>query len=89
MSNRSSHSESYFVKLLIGFGAIISSILVIFYAIFEVNKNTDWYYWAIFAAFLLCGGIYFALSAFVHKIKSDFSRRSSQREAHKSKLNNE
>jgi uncharacterized membrane protein len=78
-----SHKESYVVKLLIGFSSIIGSILIIFYSIFELDKNTDWYFWAIVAAFLMCGGIYFSIQAFVHKIKSDFSRRQKQREAQK------
>lgn len=80
-----SHREKYFVKLLIGFSSIIGSTLITFYAIFELPKeNTDWYFWAIVAAFLMCSGIYFSLSAFVHKIKSDFSRRQKQRDAQKS-----
>ncbi|HEY6063213.1 MAG TPA: hypothetical protein VIV35_06365 [Chitinophagaceae bacterium] len=80
----SSHKESYFVKLLIGFSSVIASVVIIFYAIFELNKDSDWYFWAIFAGFLLCGGIYFCMQAFVHKIKSDFSRRQKQRELQKS-----
>lgn len=79
-----SHKEKYFVKLLIGFSSIIASMLIIFYAIFELSKDTDWYFWAIVAAFLMCGGIYFSLQAYVHKVKSDFSRRQKQREAQKS-----
>lgn len=79
-----SHKEKYFVKLLIGFSSIIASMLIIFYAIFELNKDTDWYFWAIVAAFLMCGGVYFSLQAYVHKVKSDFSRRQKQREAQKS-----
>jgi hypothetical protein len=83
-----SHSEKYLVKLLIGFGSIISSVFVTYYAIFESGaEKGDWYFWAIVAAFLLCGGIYFSLSAFVHKIKSDFNRRAKQREQHKTNLN--
>jgi hypothetical protein len=83
---KSSHHESFFVKLLIGFSSIIGSILIIFYSIFELgkDKDTDWYFWAIVAAFLMCGGIYFCLQAFVHKIKSDFSRRQKQRDLQKS-----
>jgi hypothetical protein len=80
-----SHKESYFVKLLIGFSAIIGSMIIIFYAIFELPKKTDWYFWALIAAFLMGGGIFFMLQAFVHKIKSDFSRRQRQREQQKSK----
>lgn len=78
-----SHKESYYVKLLIGFSSIIGSILVIFYANFELSKDSDWYFWALVAAFLMCGGVYFSLQAFVHKIKSDFSRRQKQREEQK------
>ena len=78
-----SHKESYYVKLLIGFSAIIGSVLVIFYANFELSKDSDWYFWALTAAFLMCGGIYFCLHAFIHKIKSDFSRRQKQREQQK------
>jgi len=80
----SSHQERYFVKLLIGFSSILGSVLVIYYSIFELNKNKDWYIWAIVAGFLLCSGMYFCLAAFVHKIKSDFSRRQKQRESQKS-----
>jgi Microsomal signal peptidase 25 kDa subunit (SPC25) len=79
-----SHKESYFVKLLIGFSSIIASIILIFYAIFELHKDSDWYFWAIVSAFLMCGGIYFSLQAFVHKVKSEFSRRQKQREMQKS-----
>lgn len=83
-----SHSEKYLVNLLIGFGSIITGILVLFYCMFEVERdnNTNWYFWAIVCAFLLCAGIYFCLTTFVHKIKSDFNRRAKQREAQKSKL---
>lgn len=79
MSN-SSHKERYFTRLLIGLSAIIGSVLVMFYSMFEIQKDADWYFWAIFSAFLLCSGIYFCLLAFVHKIKSDFNRRQQQKE---------
>lgn len=82
----SSHKERYFTKLLIGFAALIGAILILYYAIFEgTAKKGDWYFWAIVTAFLLCSGVYFCLSAFVHKIKSDFNRRSQQREIQRSK----
>ena len=84
MSN--SHQERYYTKLLIGFASLIGSVLVSFYAFFETAKEGDWYFWAIVAAFLLCGGIYFSGSAFVHKIKSDFSKRQKQREEQRSKV---
>jgi len=80
---QSSHKESYFIKLLIGFSSIIGSIILIFYSIFELNKDIDWYFWAIVAAFLMCGGIYFSLQAFVHKVKSELSQRQKQREQQK------
>lgn len=83
MSNNS-HKENYFGKLLLGFSSILGSVFVIFYSIFETDKDSDWYYWAIVAAFLLCSGIYFCLSAFVHKIKSDFSKRQKMRDQQKS-----
>jgi hypothetical protein len=81
---RASHKESYFVKLLIGFSSIIVSVILIFYSIFELHKDSDWYFWAIFTAFLMCAGVYFCLQAFVHKVKSEFSRRQKQREQQKS-----
>ncbi|MFZ1857562.1 MAG: hypothetical protein WAU29_09360 [Chitinophagaceae bacterium] len=84
MSN--SHQEKYFSKMLLGFSSIIGSVLVTFYAFFETAKEGDWYFWAIVAAFLLCSGIYFCGSAFVHKIKSDFSKRQKQREDQRSRI---
>ena len=80
----SSHQEKYFAKLLLGFGSIIASVLVTFYSFFETSKESDWYFWAIVSAFLLCSGIYFCLTSFVHKIKSDFSKRQKQRDQQKS-----
>ena len=81
---RSSHKENYFIKLLIGFSSIIGSIIIIFYSILELKPVSDWYFWAMVAAFLMCAGIYFSLQAFVHKIKSEFARRQKQREQQKS-----
>lgn len=78
-----SHSEKYFSNLLIGFSALLGFALITFYAIFEAKKDTDWYFWAIAAAFLLCGGVYFCLIAVIHKVKSDFNRRAKQREQQK------
>ena len=79
-----SHKDSYFLKLLIGFSSIIGSILLIFYANFELNRDSDWYFWAIVAGFMMCGGIYFSLQAFVHKVKSELSRRQKQKDQQKS-----
>jgi len=75
-----SHQEKYFTKLLIGLASLIGSVLITFYAVFETARKGDWYFWAIVAAFLLCSGVYFSLSAFVHKIKSDFSKRQKARD---------
>ena len=85
----SSHNERYYTKLLIGFTSVIGSVLVSFFAFFETAKEGDWYFWAIVAAFLLCGGIYFCGTAFIHKIKSDFSRRQQQREQQRSKISSD
>ncbi len=82
-SSHHSHSEKYLSHILTGFAALIGFVFVLFYSIFEVKKESNWYFWAIAAAFLLCAGIYFCMSAFVHKIKSDFNRRARQREQHK------
>lgn len=81
-----SHSESFFVKLLVGFSAIIGSVILTYFSILEgLAKEGDWYFYAIASAFLMCGGIYFSLQAFVHKVKSDFSKRAKQRDMQKSK----
>ena len=79
----SSHSDKFFTKLLIGFGTIIAGVLVTYYSIFEVDRKADWYFMAIVSAVLLCTGIYFCLAAFVHKVKSDFSKRQKMREQQK------
>ncbi|MBI3139298.1 MAG: hypothetical protein HYZ15_12005 [Sphingobacteriales bacterium] len=82
-SHPNSHSEKYYSQMLIGFVSIIGFVLITFYSIFELKKDKPWYFWALVAGFLLIAGIYFCLSAFVHKIKSDFNRRAKQREQHK------
>ncbi|MBK6935646.1 MAG: hypothetical protein IPH18_01255 [Chitinophagaceae bacterium] len=87
MANSQSHAEKYFTKLLLGFASIITGVMLAFFAIFEASNEGKWYFWAIIVSFLLCGGIYFSLQAFVHKIKSDFSRRAKQRETHTERLN--
>jgi uncharacterized membrane protein HdeD (DUF308 family) len=79
----SSHRDKYFTKLLVGFAGVIMGVLVIFYAIFEVANDSEWYFLAILSALLLCIGIFFCLSAFVHKVKADFSKRQKARELQK------
>jgi len=71
----SSHSDKYLTKLLFGFAAVSASVFLIVFACFERTKKDDWYGWGLGASVLLCLGIYLMLSAFVHKIKADFSRR--------------
>ena len=79
----SSHEEKYFSKLLLGFASVTSSIFLIVYACFERTKEDDWYFWGIVASFLMCSGFYFLLTAFVHKIKSDLSKRQRARDQQK------
>jgi len=79
----SSHQERYFTKLLLGFASVTCSIFLILYACFERTKDGDWYFWGIVASFLMCGGFFFLLTAFVHKIKSDFSKRQKVRDQQK------
>lgn len=84
MSN-SSHKERYITKLLIGFAALIGAVMISYYAIIEeAVKKGEWYYWAIVTAFLVCSGVFFCISAFVHKIKSDFNKRQQQRDMQRS-----
>ena len=76
----SSHSDKYLTKLLLGFAAVIASIFVIVFACFERVKYDDWYGWGLVASVLLCLGLYLLFSAFIHKIKADFSRRQKSKE---------
>ncbi|MEO6611465.1 MAG: hypothetical protein ABIT05_05010 [Chitinophagaceae bacterium] len=70
-----SHSDKYLSKLLFGLGAVIASIFSITYSSFERTKNGDWYFWGLVASLLMCTGLFLIMSAFVHKVKADFSRR--------------
>jgi len=85
MSN--THQDKYLTKLLIGIALITTSIVVLFYTIYErsekVQKEEDWYLWALAFAVLLIAGVISICQAFVHKIKSDLIRRQKQREHHK------
>jgi len=80
---KSNHREKYAANLLLALTAVTGSIFVIFYSIFEHGKDNDWYIWAAVAAILMCSGIYFSMQAFVHKVKSEFSRRQKQKEQHR------
>lgn len=82
MSN--SHSEKFLTKLLFGFACVIGGIFFILFAAFDRAKYDDWYPWAIVASVLICVGLYLLLSAFVHKVKSDFIRRQADKEKQRS-----
>ncbi|OSZ79963.1 hypothetical protein CAP36_01480 [Chitinophagaceae bacterium IBVUCB2] len=80
-----SHSDKFLTKLLFGFAAVIASVFVIVFACFERTKEDEWYGWGLVASTLLCTGLYLLLSAFVHKVKSDFSRRQKSKEQQRTK----
>lgn len=82
MSN--SHGEKFLTKLLFGFAFIIGGIFFIMYACFDRVEYDDWYPWAIVASVLICTGLYFLMSAFVHKVKSDFINRQKDKEKQRS-----
>lgn len=82
-NSHQSHSEKYLTQAIAGFISLLLFTGVTFYSIFEVKKDKSWYLWAGIAAFLLLTGVYFLMSATVHKVKSDFNRRAKQREQHK------
>ena len=81
MSN--SHQEKFITKLLLGFTFITGGIFVIMYSALSKVSEADWYFWGILAAVLVNAGIYLLLTAFVHKVKSDFIKRQKQREQQK------
>ena len=80
-----SHTDKFLTKLLFGFAAVIASVFIIVYACFERVKYDDWYGWGLVASVLLCSGLYLLLSAFVHKMKSDFSKRQRSKELQEKK----
>ena len=80
----SNHEEKYVSKLLMGFGAIIAGVMAILFACFERTKEDDWYGWGVVASVFICGGVYFLLTAFVHKVKADLIRRQKIRQQQKS-----
>jgi uncharacterized membrane protein HdeD (DUF308 family) len=78
MSSR--HQEKFISKMLLGFTIITAGILLIFFTAFERTRKEDWYFWGIVASIVINTGLYFLVTAFVHKIKSDFIKRQKQRE---------
>jgi uncharacterized membrane protein len=85
----SSHSDKFLTKLLLGFAAVIASVFVIIYACFERVKYDDWYGWGLVASALLCIGLYLLLTAFIHKIKADFSRKQKSKELQEKKYSSD
>jgi len=79
----SKHTEKFITKLLLGFAFVTAGIMLIFYVTFERRQDEDWYFWGIVASVAINVGLYFLLSAFVHKIKSDFIKRQRLREQQK------
>ena len=80
-----SHADKFLTKLLFGFALVITSVFVIVFACFERVKYDDWYGWGLVASVLICLGLYLLLSAFVHKMKSDFGRKQRGNEAQQKK----
>ena len=75
-----SHSDKYITNLLLGFSFVTGSIFLLLFPVFEKEQKDDWYIWAIVASLILCIGLYFLVSAAVHKVKSDLIKRQRTRE---------
>jgi hypothetical protein len=78
------HKQKYFTNLLLGFASVSAGIFLILYASFEKSTVTDWYFWAVIAAAVICLGLFFLLTAIVHKIKADLIKRQKARDQQKS-----
>jgi hypothetical protein len=74
------HKKKYFYNLVLGFAAVSAGIFLILYSTFEKSTVTDWYFWAVIASAVICLGLYFLLTAIVHKIKADLIKRQKARE---------
>jgi uncharacterized membrane protein HdeD (DUF308 family) len=75
-----SHSDKYVTHLLLGFSFVIASIFLLMFPVFQKEQKDDWYIWAIVASVTLCMGLYFLVSAAVHKVKADFIKKQRSRE---------
>lgn len=84
-----SHEDKYISLLLSGFGSLTAAVMIMVYACFERIRYDDWYYWGLAASALFCLGSYLMLHAFVHKVKSDLSRRNKLRDQFKASRDNE
>ena len=80
-----SHSDRFLTKVLIGFTLVTASVFVVVFACFERVKYDDWYGWGLLASFLMCVGVYFICSGFVHKIKADLLKRQKSKELQEKK----
>ena len=78
------HRQKYLVSLLSGLGLVSGGVLVIIYASFLKDRKDEWYIWGAVAIMLVNSGLFLLGNAFVHKVKSEFSRRQKQREMQKS-----
>ena len=74
------HNGKYLSNLIITFASVTAGIFIILYAVFNKNKEGEWYFWAILSAFLINVGLYSLLNAVVHKVKADFIRKQRSRD---------
>jgi hypothetical protein len=65
---------------MLGFLLISLAILFISYISFLKSRPEEWYIWAAGAIVLFNSGLYFLGIAFIHKVKSDFSRKKKKEE---------
>jgi len=71
----SRHHQQFKTKLILGFLLVSAAILLISYVSFMKKPAHEWYIWTGGAIILVNSGLYFIVSAVVHKVKSDFSKR--------------
>ena len=80
------HNGKYLSNLIITFATVTAGVFIIVYSVFNKTKESEWYFWAILAAFLINVGLYSLLNAVVHKVKSDFIRKQRSRDHNRSGL---
>jgi hypothetical protein len=81
MSN--THRNKYVTNLLLGFAFVSGSVFLLVFPFHETQQKEDWYIWAIVASITLCIGLFFLVSAAVHKVKADLIKKQRLREQHK------
>jgi len=77
------HREKYLAKLLLGFISVTAGVFAIMYACIVRSQVNEWYFWALIASVLICAGLYFLVSAVVHRVKADLIRRQKMKEQHR------